>query len=102
MTRTKNIHEEFSRPNSRKINGQSTEKNIRLMGERSAENSIHAGNVGQFRAENGEVRLPDTNKREMPPAHDALAKSGDDARRIGKQMNNSGRDTDYCKGIRRI
>jgi hypothetical protein len=91
-TRTDRIKQEYSNPNSREYNGQSTAKNIRKYAERAAENSIHGGNVGKFRATDGEIELPTGSMRE---SYGSIAKSGDDARRIGKQVNHSTRDSGY-------
>jgi hypothetical protein len=62
MTRTTRIRDEYSNPNSREINGQSTQKNIRLMAERASELS----DGHRHRAENGAMDLPSTTSRNGP------------------------------------
>jgi hypothetical protein len=56
--------EEYADPMHSEWRGASSDKaNIDRWSARSASNSIHAGNVGKFRASNGEMVLPDTSDR---------------------------------------
>jgi hypothetical protein len=93
MSRTNRIRTEYSRPDSRAINGQSTERNIRLMSARASENSKLAP-----RAKGGEIELPDTFRRQPAEKPHTVA----DPRAVAKaELNHSTKGTDYMPGIRR-
>jgi hypothetical protein len=96
--RTTRIKNEYSRPDSREINGQSTKGNIAKMAARASELS----DGYKHRAASGAVELPDTfgrNGRDNSPdgtrsgdMH-ALAKKND--------LNHSKRDSDYMPSVKR-
>jgi hypothetical protein len=95
MTRTDRIKNEYSNPNSREYNGQSTRENIKKYAERA-----HTLSDGyKHRAQSGEIELPSGSERASYPGS---AKSGEDARRIAKaELNHDVKATDYMPKVRR-
>jgi hypothetical protein len=91
----KRIREEYSNPNSHKINGQSTAKNIGLMAERASENSKLAP-----RAKSGEPRLPSTGEEHIHSTHQKAGHTGDFYAEVRRDLNHDVRNP-YMPGVRR-
>jgi hypothetical protein len=94
MTSGERIRKEYSNPNSREFNGQSTKQNIAKYAERASELS----DGHRHRAKSGEMELPDTNRGAGILEG---TRSGDQHAKALRNLNHSGKDTDYMPRVRR-